>query len=236
MIVILGFAMKNQKTTNKLLFIVLFSVIGFVLSQISFTKLVGSSLSFTLFDFFAPTAGAFLGGPIGIASVLLVNLVNFAIKGISFEPVALVRLVTNLFAVYYFSLSAEKKTSKAILAVPVLAIMAFVANPVGREVWYFSLFWLIPIVAFFKRDNLYIKSLGSTFMAHAVGGAAWVWALSLPAAAWKALIPVVAFERLAFALGISASYLVMVQVFQFLESKKLIPVGLQFGNKKHIFS
>lgn len=228
--------MKQINTTNKLVFIALFSIVGFVLSQISFTKLVGSSLSFTLFDFFAPTAGAFLGGPIGIVSVLLVNLVNFAIKGISFQPAALVRLVTNLFAVWYFSLSAEKKESKLILAVPVIAMALFWANPVGREVWYFALYWTIPIIAYFKRDILFVKALGATFIAHAVGGAAWVWALSLPAAVWKGLIPVVAMERFAFALGITASYVVLTYVLKYLEAKKLIPAGLQLKQTKHIFS
>lgn len=230
-------AMKNQNITNKLLFVALFSVLGFILSQISFTKLVGSSLSFNLFDFFAPTAGAFLGGPVGIVSVLIVNLVNFAIKGVSFQPAVLVRLVTNLFAVWYFSLSADKKTNKAILVVPVIAMLLFWANPVGRQVWYFALFWLIPIAAFFKRDVLFIKSLGATFMAHAVGGAAWIWALNLPAVAWKGLIPVVIFERLSFALGITASYVILTYVFKYLESKKLIPSGLQLKTPtKHIFS
>lgn len=229
--------MKNITTQNKLFLVILFSIVGFILSQISFTKLVGSSLSFTLFDFFAPTAGAFLGGPIGIVSVLLVNLVNFAIKGVSFQPAVLVHLVTNLFAVYYFSLSAEKKTSRVFLAVPVIAIIAFWANPVGREVWYFALFWLIPIAAFFKRDVLFVKSLGATFTAHAVGGAAWVWALGIPAVAWKALIPIVACERLAFALGISASYVVLSYCLKYLESKKLIPNGLHLkSSTKHIFS
>jgi len=229
-------AMK-QTHTNKFTLIVLFSVIGFVLSQISFTKLVGSSLSFTLFDFFAPTAGAFLGGPIGIASVLIVNVVNFFLKGASFEPAALVRIVTNLFAVWYFSLSADKKQNKAILAVPVIAMILFWANPVGRQAWTFALFWLIPIVAYFKRDVLLVKSLGATFTAHAVGGAAWVWTMNLPASVWNGLIPVVAFERAAFAFGITATYLVFNYVLRYLHARNIVPTGLNLEkHNKHIFS
>lgn len=227
--------MKMQKT-NKLFLLVIFSILGLILSQIAFTKLAGTSLTFSLFDFFAPTVGAFLGGLVGIISVLLVNLVNFFIKGITFQPAALVRIATNLFAVWYFSLSADKKASRAILAVPLLAILLFWANPVGRQVWYFALFWIIPIIAYFKRDILFIKSLGATFTAHAVGGAAWIWAMNLPASVWQGLIPVVAYERLAFALGMTASYVVLTYILKYLEVRKLIPVGLHFEKPKHIFS
>lgn len=227
---------SQQLSKNKIVLAAIFSIAGLILSQISFTKLAGSTLSFTLFDFFAPTAGAFLGGPIGIVSVLVVNFVNFALKGISFEPAALVRLVTNLFAVWYFSLTAGKKQGKVILVVPITAMLLFWANPVGRQTWYFALYWLIPIITFFKREVLFLRSLGSTFTSHAVGGATWIWIMNLPAEVWKGLVPVVAFERLSFALGIAASYVILTFVFRYLNAKNLIPTGLRFEKQKHIFS
>lgn len=215
---------------------ILFAILGFVLSQIPFNKLVGSSLTFTLFDFFAPTAGAFLGGGLGIVSVLAVNLVNFFLKGAVLDTPSITRIVTNLFAVYYFSLSAEKKSGRVFLIVPLAAIALFWTNPVGREAWPFALYWLIPVLAYFKRNILFLRSLGATFTAHAVGGAMWIWGVNPPAAVWKGLIPVVAFERLAFALGITASYVVLTYVLKYLEARKLIPSGLNLKQTKHIFS
>ncbi len=120
---------------------------------------------------------------------------------------------------------------------PVAAIALFWANPVGRQAWTFALFWIIPIVAYIKRDILFFRSLGATFTAHAVGGAAWIWGMNLPASVWNGLIPVVAFERISFALGITASYVVLSYVLGFLAERKLVPSGIHFEKQsKHIFS
>lgn len=227
--------MINEKTQRKLLFAVFFAVVGFILLQIKFTKLAGSNVSFTLFDFFAPIAGAFLGGPIGIASVLLVNITNLFLSKAPLETGSIIRLFPTLFAVYYFGLPTEKKTSPVILIVPIFAMIAFVAHPIGRTVWYFSLFWLIPIAAFFRRDILLLRSLGATFTAHAVGGAAWIWAFNLPAAVWKSLIPIVIEERLAFTAGITLSYILAVNVLNKLIARGILSPFLKIDKRYVIF-
>jgi len=215
---------------KKLFFLALFSVIGFIALQIPFNKIMGSNVSFTLFDFFAPIAGGFLGPIFGILSVFGVEVTNMLIKGAPWTTGSIIRLFPTLFAVAYFAIIANKKygstslTTKWILAVPVLAILAFIAHPIGRQVPYYALmFWLIPVIAYFKRDNLFIRSLGSTFTAHAVGGAAWIWAFNLPAAVWQGLIPVVITERLLFATGIAASYIIMSHTLALLVKKRLLP-------------
>jgi len=76
-----------------------------------------------------------------------------------------------------------------------------------------------------------LRSLGATFTAHAVGGAIWIWVFNLPAAVWISLIPVVIMERGIFALGISASYILMNNVLAYLSSKKLIPIGITLDKK-----
>ena len=48
-----------------------------------------------------------------------------------------------IFAAYYFG---SKKRNLSII-VPIIAIAAFILHPVGREVWFFALFWTIPIIA-----------------------------------------------------------------------------------------
>ena len=214
--------MKNFRENS--IFVLLFAILGLLTLQIPFTNLMGSKVSFTLFDFFAPVAGAFIGPVLGIITVFAIELTNLAIKHTAINTGVLIRLFPVLFATFYFAIFSKKKNvNRSILIVPLLSIIAFVANPIGRTVWYFSLFWLIPVVAYFWRKNLYVRSLGSTFTAHAVGGAAWIWAFSLPANVWNSLIPVVIQERLLFALGISVSYVLLNRALKFLIAKRILP-------------
>jgi len=222
-----------SQTAKKITFLALFIIVGFISLQIPFTKLAGSNVSFTLFDFFGPIAGAFLGPVLGVFSVLIVELVNVVVKQTPLTTPAIIRLFPMLFAVYYFGVFSKKKTQQPyILAVPVVAILLFIIHPIGRTVWYFALFWTIPILAYFKRDTLLVRSLGSTFTAHAVGGAAWIWALNLPAVVWKGLIPVVIMERTLMTLGIAGSYLLMKFAIFYLIRKKILP-SLDAINPSH---
>lgn len=212
--------MKNMQ--KKLLFLALFTILGFLSLQIPFNKLAGSNVSFTLFDFFAPIAGAFLGPWWGIVSVLSVMVGNNLIRATPWTTGAIIRLFPTLFAVYYFA-TIQRREGRWILAVPVLAILAFLAHPNGRQVPHYTLFWLIPLIGYRFRNNLYLKSLGATFTAHSVGGALWIWAFNLKAAVWQGLIPVVISERLLFAAGIAVSYVVVKHTLNYLASKKILP-------------
>jgi len=108
--------------------------------------------------------------------------------------------------------------------VPVLAIFIFLAHPNGRQVPYYPLlFWLIPLIAYRFRSNLWMKSLGATFTAHSVGGAVWIWVFNLPASVWKSLIPVVIAERLLFATGIAASFVLVKYTLNYLGKKGILP-------------
>lgn len=214
-----------SNTKKKIFFLALFSIVGFISLQIPFNKIAGSNVSFTLFDFFGPMAGAFLGPVFGIASVLEVELVNLFIKDTPLTTGPIIRLFPTLFAVAYFAIVANKKyQGKWILVIPIICILIFIAHPIGRQVPYYALmFWLIPVIAYFKKNNLFIKSLGATFTAHAVGGAAWIWAFNLPASVWNGLIPVVIAERLLFATGIAASFIVVKYTLSFLAARKILP-------------
>ncbi len=211
-----------SRLNKSLVFFVLFTILGFIFLQVPFNKLAGSNVSFTLFDFFAPMAGAFLGPVYGIASVLSVMVTNNFIKDTPWTTGAIIRLFPTLFAVYYFA-AISKKEARWILAVPVLAIFTFLAHPNGRQVPYYTLFWLIPLIAYRFRKNLWMKSLGATFTAHSVGGAAWIWAFNLPASVWSGLIPVVISERLLFATGIAASFIITQKALSYLASKHVLP-------------
>ncbi|MEK9178528.1 MAG: hypothetical protein AAB801_01980 [Patescibacteria group bacterium] len=206
---------------TKIIFLLAFSIVGFIFLQIPFSKLLGSNVSFTRFDFFGPMAGAFLGPALGIISVFTVEISNLILNQTPLSTGVVIRLFPMLFSVAYFGLLSGKKSenNKWILIVPIIAIALFIAHPIGRTVWYYSLFWTIPIFAYFKKDWLLARSLGATFTAHAVGGAAWIWAFNLPASVWQGLIPIVIQERLIFALGIAGSYLITRKILRFLASK-----------------
>lgn len=212
-----------KKLNKKLLFLAIFTILGFLSLQVPFNKLAGSNVSFTLFDFFAPIAGAFLGPWYGIGSVFAVEVANNLIKQTPWSTGAIIRLFPILFATFYFATIQKKGSGKYILAVPVLAILVFLAHPNGRQVPYYTLFWVIPFITYRFRNNLYMKSLGATFTAHSVGGMMWIWAFNLKPEVWKGLIPVVISERLLFAAGIAVSYLVIKHTLAYLASKKILP-------------
>jgi len=62
-----------------------------------------------------------------------------------------------------------------------------------------------------------LRSFGSTFTAHAIGGALWIWTVPMTANAWILLIPIVIIERTIFALGISGSYIIFTNILNALD-------------------
>lgn len=212
---------------NKIIFLIAFAVLGFIALQIPVNALAGAKVKFTLFDLFAPISGAFLGTPLGIVSVLATQIINLLVHGTVFDKGVIIRLFPTLFAVWVFA-----RRDRLSLIIPILAIISFNLNPVGRSVWFYSLFWLVPVLVWrFREKSLVARSMGATFTAHAVGGAIWIWAFNLPASVWVGLIPVVILERSIFTFGIAASYILMTNIFGFLESRKLLPSSLGFERK-----
>lgn len=219
---------------NKLVFVAVFVVLGFAALQISVATIAGSRAPFTLFELFSPIVGVFLGTPLGIVSVLAMQIVNLFAHGFStvnngsvLTLVATLRFLPLIFGVWFFA-----KKEGRLLIVPALSIIAFNLHPVGRTVWFYSLFWVIPFLVWpFRERFLLARSLGATMTAHAVGGAVWIWAFNLPANVWISLIPVVILERSIFTLGISASYLLMNNVLGYLSDKKLIGKSISIDKR-----
>ncbi len=256
--------MKLDKLLTKkgIIFLLIFSVLVFAGDRINFSKLVGAdSQFFTLFQFFGPVAGAFLGPVVGVLSVLIAEASSYIMLGKAFTLIGILRLLPMLFAAWYFG----TKKGRISYLVPAAAIALFIAHPVGRQVWFFSLFWTIPLLAklvperhsralvnaiigvfiliviitaqsmlvkvpvviallaalaiFNSFPYVSSKSLGATFTAHAVGGAVWNYIVPMTPAAWIALIPIVIFERLLFASGISVSFLGLNTLLDRLSSK-----------------
>lgn len=223
--------MKNIKqyfTKRNILFIAIFALVGFIALQIPVAQVWGSKVKFTVYDAFAPIAGAFIGSIPGVIAVFLMQFFNFLAHGAHIEDAGTItRFLPTLFAALYFA-----KKGKFNLVVPAIAIVAFVVHPIGRTVWYFSLFWTIPIVAYFFRDKfLLAQALGSTFTAHAVGSALWIWVFSLPAPVWNSLIPVVAMERILFTLGIATSFVLVNNLLCLAEKKHILNLRFRINQK-----
>lgn len=220
--------MQRYLTKRNLLFVAVFALVGFIALQIPVAQVAGSRATFTVYDAFAPIASAFIGSIPGVVAVFLMQFFNFLVHGAHIEDAGtIIRFFPMLFAALYFA-----KKGKFNLIIPAIAIVAFVAHPIGRTVWYFALFWTIPIAAYFLRDrSLLARALGATFTAHAVGGALWIWTFSLPAPVWNSLIPVVAAERLLFALGITGSFVLVNNLLCFLEKKHILELGFHINQK-----
>ena len=219
----------KQNLTRKILFVILFTIIGYILLQFPFTKIMGSSQAFNGFDFFGPMSGGFLGAIPAAISVIAVRLFNTIIHHQTFDMTNIIRLFPMAFAAIYFGIKSNNKFFR--ILVPAICMILFWLNPEGRRAWFFALYWLIPIVCAFKSDRLILKSLGSTFTAHAVGSVAFLYAFNLPASVWIALIPVVAVERGLFASGIWASYTVFNTGLNYLLSRKINLSGLRISKR-----
>ena len=219
-VIVLGGLMQNSYF-KKVLFFVLFSIIVLIAGRINFSQLVGSTAQYlTFFQFIGPIAGAFLGPVIGIASVFFAELMDFAIAGKSIELLNILRLLPMLFATFYFAFFLKKSNfSKASVAIPIACIALFILHPVGREAWYYSLFWAIPLIAKVFSKRLFLRSLGATFTAHAIGSVIFAWTVPMTAEQWTMLIPITATERIAFAIGISISFIAFNNLLNFVEAK-----------------
>jgi len=234
---------KKLFTAKRLIFLTVFLVLVLIAQRINFSPLLGAENQFfTVFQFFGPIAGSFLGSIFGIITVFLAEITDFLIVGKTFSLINVLRLLPMLFAVYYFSSFKDKnKKFSAVISVliPLACLALFVLHPVGRQAWFFSLYWLIPVLGVLLPQNwpgqLFFRSYGATFTAHAVGGAIWVYTVPMTAAQWISLIPVVAYERFLFGLGIAGSYVVFNAVLDYLIEKFnfKVPSSILFLDKNY---
>ena len=208
---------KEWFTKKRIVFIAIFFALVLIGKNINFSSVIGAENQFfTLYQFFGPTAGAFLGPIFGGITVFFAHIADFLILGKEFTLINVLRMLPMIFAVIYFA--NRKKLLGAI--VPLLCVVLYIAHPIGRASWLYSMYWLIPILgSLFPRKFLLLKSLGATFTAHAVGSVLWLYTVPMEAGQWLALIPTVAYERLIFACGIAVSYVLFNTVLDYVVEK-----------------
>jgi hypothetical protein len=197
--------MKVNISKEKLFFIVAFALLGFAAMKVPFSQMVGAeNMRFSLFDFYGPIAGAFVGTIWGLLTVALMQLINWIAGGFATDLGTIIRFFPVLFAVLYFA-----RHTKWILAVPLIAMIGFWAHPEGRAAWYFALYWLIPVIVYpLYNKFLFARALGATFTQHSVGGVLWLWGFGMRSELWIGLIPIVWKERVLMAIGIMLTYIV----------------------------
>ncbi len=211
--------------SKKLIALVIFSVLGLVLLSIPFSHLFGSDQQFSLFDFAAPAIGGLLSSVWGALSVVLVRVSHALLTGQSFDTVTIIRFFPLAVGALYFG---ARRYKWPVAIIPVACMALFIAHPEGRQAWYYSLYWLIPVATIFSKRSLVLNSLGATFTAHAIGGVAWIYAFNLPAEVWIALIPVVFVERMLFTAGTALSYVAFNASVNFLYRRLRLPVLERF--------
>lgn len=179
-----------------------------------FSFLVGSKMAFFApAAMILPLAGAF-GGIAGSMSMLGIGV---AVRCLFFGAMPLAFLAYHLpgfFASLYWA-----HDSKLMRIIPVLfCTVLFLLHPVGAQSFWYSLFWLIPVIASFY-SGLFCIALGSSFTAHAVGTVVWLYVGQLHAVDFALLTPVVIVERLMIAVAMVIAYKAIVYVY----SKMVVP-------------
>lgn len=191
--------------------------------------IIGSSMAFfSAFNIIAPLSGAFGG---------LTNSILIAGLGIMGSLLSGKALLSHLVISYHlptFFASAYWYSGALIrLFLPIICMFLFIIHPVGMAAWVYSLYWLIPIAIYYsKKNSLFFNALGSTFIAHAVGSVIWLYTMPMSPIQWITLIPIVALERFAFALGMVLVHNAITYMMR-LFAKETAPTLLRIAGENH---
>jgi hypothetical protein len=222
--------MKNKKFL-KILISPIFSLLFLLLTKIKLVPILGTKMKFSLGVFFGPTLAKIFGISYGTGIIFFAQLIGllfgiYKIKAIkdffTFFPI--------IFAGVYFA--KIFKGEKKLVFIPLICILLFIFHPIGSKVWFYSLFWLIPIFITVFKENLdrilkisifkiYGYSLGSAFVDHGIGSVIYLYLLRIPANFWIEAIPHTILERLLIAGGISVFYLFEVAIFKIFEKLQI---------------
>lgn len=179
---------------------------------IPFNWLVGSYATF--FSFSTITLPA-LGYHLSLFYVILA----FLTKGLFVAP-ALKFFALRRLPLLAATIVLRKETFIGSVLIPLVCMALFCMHTVGGQVFYYSLYWLIPVALYAAPvDSLLSRSLQASFVAHAVGSVVWLYTKPIAPALWTALMPVVPVERILLALGMYSMVYVFGKILQFCKSK-----------------
>lgn len=157
-----------------------------------------------------PLAGILTSG-FGLISIFVLSAINSFSFNFTLYSLSTVYHIPSFFA----SLSLFNHENKTLnlffrsinFIVPALCAFLFVANPIGSQIPAYTLYWLIPVIITFSGiQNMFLKALGSTFIAHAVGTVIFVYCVPSDVNLWANLAKIVWLERIIIALGMTLVY------------------------------
>lgn len=154
-----------------------------------------------------PLIGAFGGFFASFVSCVFALLLSIITRStISWEIFAL--HIPGLCAALYWTNDFAKISQFIRTIMPLVCMALFIAHPVGSQAFVYCLWWCVPVIySFHSCDSLFLKALGSTSVAHAVGSVMWIYLVNgMTPAAWMALIPISLAERFIFACGMVCVY------------------------------
>lgn len=191
--------------SKKITFLALFFVLALVSIKLSFIPLLGAEgQTVSSFHFIAPIAGGFLGTVPAILTVFAAEVADVIIWNKALTQTRILLLFPILVGVWFFS--RHKRESG--LLVTGAGIALWLLHPVGREAWFYSLLFIVPLVGGMMQ-NLVGRSFGAAYSAFVAGQVLWLYFMPTTAAEWVGWIPVVIIERTSFAIGIAASFVAM---------------------------
>ncbi len=169
-----------------------------IVSHFKVNCVFGSQIAiFSGINFFGPLLGIWLGMPLAVG--LLIGrafIKSFFMSNFLFTPLAY-HIPTICASTFFLP---GKRLFK--IMIPLLCMFLFIIHPVGQQAFWYSAFWLIPMVlAFIPERSLFLTALGSTFTAHAVGSVLWLYWVPMSAETFALLMPIVLFERIVYASG-----------------------------------
>jgi len=161
---------------------------------------------FSLSNCFLPLIGAFFGFAGSYAYFAGSLAVRFCLLPWQTFVTSCFGLPTLAASLYW---TPSNRMIKAMI--PLACMLLFALHPVGLHAMPYTLYWLIPAcIAFMPNAHHFLRALGSTFSAHAVGSVCYLYGINaMTPTAWIALIPVVAYERMLFACGMYGVYLLL---------------------------
>ena len=208
----------------------LWSFLISISSSLKIHLIIGSSYAFfSGKNILIPMAGAF-GGFWPTAALSTATLALKALIKGYISPYYIVYHIPGLFASAYWI--CNRRLIGGI--VPFLCVIAFLLHPEGGAAYPYTLFWLIPIItSITKNKNIFLNSLSSTLVAHAVGSVIWAYTVPMTSAMWIGLIPIVIIERFFFASSIAMTHkLITMYLSQRLYKIAFSNIFLIFAHKK----
>lgn len=207
--------MKKVKWLAKGIITGIFAIFNVLALRFKIIPIIGTANFFPAANAFGPSIGGIIGpmfGPLAVITSILLKSGFKIPEGVFLIFLRRLGLPMAAASFYFGMMKSNIKARFLATLIPIVMIFAFILHPIGKEVWFFSMLWLIPIIAAYlpnKKIRVTSMALGATFVDHAIGSVLYLYTMNIPAEAWISAIPHAILERISFGLGILLSYFIL---------------------------